>query len=74
MKGADLRPQLELRVPMDMALSLQIYRVNTALGEWVAEIGTNYRISLNSIEQNREDNQLTFVYEAVSGGKGERYS
>ena len=68
------RPQLELHCPLDMALSLQIHRVNTALGEWVAEIGTNYRIALTSIEQNKENNQIVYIYEAVSGGKGERYS
>lgn len=68
------RPQLELRCPLDMALSLQVHRVNTALGDWVAEIGTNYRILLASIERNMESGQVFFIYEAVSGGKGERYS
>lgn len=68
------RPQLEVLCPIDMDLALQLNRVNTAIGHWVTEIGTNYKIHLLGIREDNVKKRLICLYEAVSGGKGERYS
>jgi len=69
----DERPQLEVHCPIGMDLALQLNRVNVAIGHWVTEIGTNYKIHLQGVRVDRVKEQLICLYEAVSGGKGERY-
>ena len=73
MGNQSLRPQLEVHCPMDMDIALQLKRVNMAIGDWVTEIGTNYRIMLHSVAEDTENERIIFLYEAVTGGKGERY-